>query len=350
MMNMDYISVIDNFVETVSTPIIVIDDRSYVISSNKAAVDLLGSDFKDRHFYVAIRQPLIINLVENAFTAKGNEKENFYKTVSGVERTYEVTAEYSSELKIVSLSFYDTTDAVQANQMRRDFVANVSHELKSPLTSILGFIETLSGVIKSNPLKANEFLRVMERESLRMSSLIDDLLGLSRVEAAEKHLPTEQVNLSEIMREVLEILTPTAAKRNISIKYVQDASDPLIMGDYSQIVQVFTNLLQNAIKYGGDGNKIKVTMNSIEYHKVLLKNGYKVSFEDTGIGIEEHHLARLTERFYRVDDHRSRNEGGTGLGLSIVKHIMARHNGRLLIESDPGSGSEFSVIFPDRIN
>ena len=105
MMNMDYISVIDNFVETVSTPIIVIDDRFYVISSNKAAVDLLGSDFKDRHFYVAIRQPLIINLVENAFTAKGNEKENFYKTVSGVERTYEVTAEYSSELKIVSLSF-----------------------------------------------------------------------------------------------------------------------------------------------------------------------------------------------------------------------------------------------------
>jgi two-component system phosphate regulon sensor histidine kinase PhoR len=344
---MDYISVIDNFVETVSTPIIVIDDRSYVISSNKAAVDLLGSDFKGRHFYVAIRQPLIINLVENAFTAKGNEKENFYKSVSGVERTYEVTAEYSSELKIVSLSFYDTTDAVQANQMRRDFVANVSHELKSPLTSILGFIETLSVVIKSNPLKANEFLKVMERESLRMSSLIDDLLGLSRVEAAEKQSPTEQVDLSEIMREVLEILTPTAAKRNISIKYVQDASDPLIMGDYSQIVQVFTNLLQNAIKYGGDGNKIKV---SIEYHKSLLTTGYKVSVEDTGIGIEEHHLARLTERFYRVDDHRSRNEGGTGLGLSIVKHIMARHNGRLLIESDPGSGSEFSVIFPDRIN
>jgi two-component system phosphate regulon sensor histidine kinase PhoR len=350
MMNMDYISVIDNFVETVSTPIIVIDDRSYVISSNKAAVDLLGSDFKGRHFYVAIRQPLIINLVENAFTAKGNEKENFYKSVSGVERTYEVTAEYSSELKIVSLSFYDTTDAVQANQMRRDFVANVSHELKSPLTSILGFIETLSVVIKSNPLKANEFLKVMERESLRMSSLIDDLLGLSRVEAAEKQSPTEQVDLSEIMREVLEILTPTAAKRNISIKYVQDASDPLIMGDYSQIVQVFTNLLQNAIKYGGDGNKIKVIMNSIEYHKSLLTTGYKVSVEDTGIGIEEHHLARLTERFYRVDDHRSRNEGGTGLGLSIVKHIMARHNGRLLIESDPGSGSEFSVIFPDRIN
>ena len=123
------------------------------------------------------------------------------------------------KIKIVSLSFYDTTDAVQANQMRRDFVANVSHELKSPLTPILGFIETLSGVIKSNPLKANEFLRVMERESLRMSSLIDDLLGLSRVEAAENQLPTEQVNLSEIMREVLEILTPTAAKRNISIKY-----------------------------------------------------------------------------------------------------------------------------------
>ena len=135
---------------------------------------------------MAIRQPLIITLVENAFTAKGNEKENFYKTVSGVERTYEVTAEYSSDLKIVSLSFYDTTEAVQANQMKRDFVANVSHELKSPLTSILGFIETLTGVIESNPLKANQFLRVMERESLRMSRLIDDLLGLSRVEAAEK--------------------------------------------------------------------------------------------------------------------------------------------------------------------
>jgi two-component system phosphate regulon sensor histidine kinase PhoR len=350
MMSMDYIGVINNFVETVRTPILVIDDRSYVISSNKAAVDLLGNDFKGRHFYVAIRQPIIINLVENAFNANENKKGNFYKTVSGVERTYKVTAEYSSELKIVSLSFYDTTDVIQANQMRRDFVANVSHELKSPLTSILGFIETLSGVIKSNPLKAKEFLRVMERESLRMSSLIDDLLGLSRVEAAEKQLPTEEVNLGDIMREVLEILTPTAAKRNISINYVQDASDPLIMGDYSQVVQVFTNLLQNAIKYGGDGKKIKVIMNSTEYHKALLTTGYKVSFEDTGIGIEEHHLARLTERFYRVDNHRSRNEGGTGLGLSIVKHIMARHNGRLLIESDPGNGSVFSVIFPNRIN
>ena len=349
-MDIDYIRVIDSFVETVNTPILVIDDRSYVISSNKAAVDLLGNDFKDRHFYVAIRQPAIINLFENVSGSNEIQKENFYKTVSGVDRTYEVTAKYSKELKIVSLSFDDVTDAVQANQMRRDFVANVSHELKSPLTSILGFTETLSGVIESNPSKAKQFLSVMERESLRMSSLIDDLLGLSRVEAAEKQLPTEQVNLSEIMREVLEILTPTAAKRNISIKYVQDASDPLIMGDYSQIVQVFTNLLQNAIKYGGDGNKIKVIMNSIEYHKSLLTTGYKVSVEDTGIGIEEHHLARLTERFYRVDDHRSRNEGGTGLGLSIVKHIMARHNGRLLIESDPGSGSEFSVIFPDRIN
>ena len=349
-MDIDYIRVIDSFVETVNTAILVIDDRSYVISSNKAAVDLLGNDFKDRHFYVAIRQPAIINLFENVSGSDEIQKENFYKTVSGVDRTYEVTAKYSKELKIVSLSFDDVTDAVQANQMRRDFVANVSHELKSPLTSILGFTETLSGVIESNPSKAKQFLSVMERESLRMSSLIDDLLGLSQVEAAEKQLPSEQVNLGDIMREVLEILTATAAKKNIGFEYVQDAADPLIIGDYSQVVQVFTNLLQNAIKYGGDGNKIKVFMNSIEYHKALLTTGYKVSVEDTGIGIEEHHLARLTERFYRVDDHRSRNEGGTGLGLSIVKHIMARHNGRLLVESDPGNGSVFSVIFPDRIN
>jgi len=349
-MDLEFISVIDSFVETVNTPILVVDNRSYVISSNKAAVDLLGNDFKDRHFYVAIRQPAIINLFENVSGSNEIQKENFYKTVSGVDRTYEVTAKYSKELKIVSLSFDDVTDAVQANQMRRDFVANVSHELKSPLTSILGFTETLSGVIESNPSKARHFLSVMERESLRMSSLIDDLLGLSRVEAAEKQLPTEQINLGDIMREVMEILTATAAKKNISIEYVQEASNPLIVGDYSQVVQVFTNLLQNAIKYGGDGNKIKVIMKSIEYHKALLTTGYKVSVEDTGIGIEEHHLARLTERFYRVDDHRSRNEGGTGLGLSIVKHIMARHNGILLVESNPGSGSVFSVIFPDRIN
>ena len=212
-MDIDYIRVIDSFVETVNTPILVIDDRSYVISSNKAAVDLLGNDFKDRHFYVAIRQPAIINLFENVSGSNEIQKENFYKTVSGVDRTYEVTAKYSKELKIVSLSFDDVTDAVQANQMRRDFVANVSHELKSPLTSILGFTETLSGVIESNPSKAKQFLSVMERESLRMSSLIDDLLGLSRVEAAEKQLPSEQVNLGDIMREVLEILTATAAKK-----------------------------------------------------------------------------------------------------------------------------------------
>ena len=164
-MNMDYIKVIDSFVETVNTPILVIDDRSYVISSNKAAVDLLGNDFKDRHFYVAIRQPAIINLFENVSGSNEIQKENFYKTVTGVDRTYEVTANYSKELKIVSLSFDDVTDAVQANQMRRDFVANVSHELKSPLTSILGFTETLSGVIESNPSKAKQFLSVMERES-----------------------------------------------------------------------------------------------------------------------------------------------------------------------------------------
>jgi two-component system phosphate regulon sensor histidine kinase PhoR len=245
----------------------------------------------------------------------------------------------------VLLCFEDLSEKEQASQMRRDFVANVSHELRTPLTALMGFIETLQGPARRDDVAIDRFLGIMQSEAARMERLVRDLLSLSRVESEERVRAPDPVDLGRIIGSVLHTLRPLAKVCGCEIMF--DTPEGVrVAGNSDQLQQVFTNLIENAIKYGGKGNAITITLDPSPPETTLRVPAVLVRVADQGPGIDPLHIPRLTERFYRVDTHRSREMGGTGLGLAIVKHIINRHRGRLRIESTPGQGSVFTVILP----
>jgi two-component system phosphate regulon sensor histidine kinase PhoR len=243
--------------------------------------------------------------------------------------------------------------------MRRDFVANVSHELRTPLTAVLGFIETLRGPARNDPAAQDRFLSIMEDEARRMNRLVSDLLSLSRVEAAERMRPSEVVDLGAVLEGTVAAMRPTAELSGNEIVLSVEPSingaaagegtetRSLILGDRDQLMQVFLNLTENALKYGGPNRPVDLSLSREDGSGSLKGKVIRVDVTDRGDGVDPQHVPRLTERFYRVDTHRSRAMGGTGLGLAIVKHIVNRHRGRLRIASEKGKGSTFSVLFPE---
>jgi two-component system phosphate regulon sensor histidine kinase PhoR len=246
----------------------------------------------------------------------------------------------------VVLSFEDMTAVEESSQIRRDFVANVSHELRTPLTALLGFVETLKGAARDDPEARNRFLGIMEKEAGRMARLVDDLLWLSRVEQEERVRPRDMVDLSAILDRVVAALTPVADKAGVRLVVERPENLPEIPGDNRQLQQIITNLIENAVKYGGNDKQVEIGLSGPAEEPSLRTSGVRISVTDHGEGIAPHHIPRLTERFYRVDNHRSREMGGTGLGLAIVKHMVNRHRGRLRIDSELGVGSRFTVILP----
>jgi two-component system phosphate regulon sensor histidine kinase PhoR len=230
-------------------------------------------------------------------------------------------------------------------RMRADFVANASHELRTPLASLRGFVETLQGAAKDDAQARERFLKVMGEQAERMTRLVDDLLSLSRVEMRE-HLPlAERVDLNEAVAHVIQALQPIASDAGTAIEFQGMAEPAVIRGDRDEIVQVFQNLVQNAIKYGKPGGHIAVRVTR-EAAAGGRPARFVASVTDDGPGIAPQHLPRLTERFYRVSVAASREKGGTGLGLAIVKHILNRHRGELAITSKVGQGSTFAVMLP----
>jgi len=235
----------------------------------------------------------------------------------------------------------------QAAAIRRDFVANISHELRTPLTAFVGFIETLKGPAREDAAARDRFLSIMETEASRMIRLVNDLLSLSRVEAEERRRPADQVDLVSLLNEAILAQSARAAAADVSILLEGDEAPAVVLGDADQLMQVFLNLIENAVKYGSAGKEVTLRLSRVVREPVLKGPAIQVEVADRGDGIDPIHLPRLTERFYRVDSHRSRTQGGTGLGLAIVKHIVNRHRGRLKIESAPKMGSRFIVILPE---
>jgi len=228
--------------------------------------------------------------------------------------------------------------------MRADFVANASHELRTPLASLSGFIETLQGPARDDAAARERFLDIMKGQAARMARLIDDLLSLSRIER-NLHIPPEtEVDLVLIVRQVVDALQMLARERKVEVAF-DGAEDSLVVrGDRDDLYRVFENLVENALKYGAAGKRVRLGM-----RREPLPGDQAdavVSVQDFGAGIAPEHLPRLTERFYRIDVGKSRAEGGTGLGLALVKHILNRHRGRLAIESTLSAGSTFSVHLP----
>jgi len=240
----------------------------------------------------------------------------------------------------VLLTFRDLTQQRRVEQMRADFVANASHELRTPLASLSGFIETLQGPARNDAAARERFLSIMAAQARRMSRLIDDLLSLSRIELHAHVQPEATVELAGIVAHVCDTLTPLAADRGVNLELARDGEPMPVRGDRDELIRLFENLVENALKYGASGQAVEVSLGREAGPRGPVA---VVAVRDHGPGIAPEHLPRLTERFYRVDVAASRDQGGTGLGLAIVKHIVARHRGRLTVDSALGAGATFAV-------
>jgi two-component system sensor histidine kinase SenX3 len=237
--------------------------------------------------------------------------------------------------------YFSPDELQRVNKIRRDFVANVSHELKTPATSLRLLAESLEETIDEDPIQARLFAAQLKKETERLSQLITDLLDLTRLESQERVENPVPVDVRSVLMTVLARMRRVARKKNITLQWKRfgRAAHYAVHGDETQLTSMFTNLVDNAVKYTPPGGRVEVT-GGFEGSEIVVR------VSDTGIGIPEGKLPRIFERFYRVDKARSKETGGTGLGLSIVKHIAENHGGRVTVESTPGEGSTFTVYLP----
>lgn len=341
--------VIAGFLEAMPQPAVLVDQTERFIGVNAPALGLLGGQIMGRHFATILRQPNVAAAIEGCLEDRVSRNVRHFSNEGSQDTTYEVTLRYvpgvgAVEGGAVLLCFSDVSEREQASQMRRDFVANVSHELRTPLTALMGFIETLRGAARDDAAARDRFLSIMEGEASRMNRLVGDLLSLNRVESKERIRPKEQIDLTAHLVSTLKTMQPLADAGGVVLNFIVPPEPVMVIADADQLLQVFLNLVENAIKYGGD--RVELTLDLLERDPALRGPAARVSVVDNGPGIAPIHLPRLTERFYRADSHRSRELGGTGLGLAIVKHIVNRHRGRLRVESDLGQGACFTISLP----
>jgi two-component system phosphate regulon sensor histidine kinase PhoR len=335
-------------IENMGSGLILIDSRGYINLINKGYKEIFHinpSDYLYQLYYEVIEHKEICRLIEEIFMTEQKASRQMYLNI-GIERrsfqVYGVPIIGSNHVwKGVLLVFHDITELKKLEQMRKDFVANVSHELKTPVTSIKGFSETLLEGAMDNKETLEAFLSIILKESDRLQSLIQDLLDLSKIEQHGFALNITQFNLLAIIEEVITMLRNKADSKEIELQVECSEEHLFIEGDVYRLKQVFINLITNAIAYTPINGLVKVKIQGVK-EKVF------VSVKDTGIGIEKEEIPRIFERFYRVDRARSRNSGGTGLGLAIVKHIIEAHQGNITVKSKVGTGSQFTIeLFRD---
>ncbi len=334
-------------------PLLLLDRGRRVVRANAAANALLGERIEGRDLAGALRHPAVLAAADQVLKGESAKVVEFELT-SPVERHLSAHfARLSPEAEGASavLVLHDLTQMKRAERLRADFVANASHELRTPLATLVGFIETLRGPAREDEGAREKFLSIMAEQGGRMTRLVEDLLSLSRIEMNEHSPPTETVAVAALLKSAAEPLEPRAKARGMRITIDASPGLPPVAGDSDELIQVFQNLLDNAIKYGAEGTPIEVVARPSNRILTGTRPGERqpavaVAVRDHGQGITRDHLPRLTERFYRVDAARSRALGGTGLGLAIVKHIISHHRGSFEIESEPGQGSVFTVHLP----
>jgi two-component system phosphate regulon sensor histidine kinase PhoR len=326
-------------------PLILLNPDGIVLAASESTRALAPALRRGQPAVLALRIPAVIEAIR-AVQANGEaQRVEFFERVP-LDRWYEVfvnpVPSPAGGRPELLLTFNDLTPLRRAEEMRADFVANASHELRTPLASLSGFIDTLQGSAREDPVARERFLRIMREQARRMARLIDDLLSLSRIELNAHIPPNTPLPLAPIVWHVIDSLQMLARERNVAVEFSDAPNLITVRGDRDELVRVFENLIENALKYGGAGGRAIVTI------KESAETGGEasVSVRDFGPGIAADHLPRLTERFYRIDVGHSRAEGGTGLGLALVKHILNRHRGRLTIESTAGEGATFTVHLP----
>ncbi len=306
--------------------------------ANRAAIALFGGHILGEDVRIAIRHPAAADRLASGTTGVDDRPIELTGLGTPDQRWEMRTGDVSDGRRIIQL--IDRTGSYAAERMRVDFVANASHELRTPLASILGFIETLGDEAGEVPAVRARFLKVMFDEARRMQRLVEDLISLSRIEAEKFRLPSDPVDLGELIEEICAELHAAGGQRGRDLVCKPAEGVPAVWGDRAQLSQVIHNLIGNAMKYGRAGTPIVIALDP------TADNMVRLAVTDEGDGVAPEHVPRLTERFYRVDSGRSRSLGGTGLGLAIVKHIVERHRGRLDIGSKPGVGTTVAIILP----
>jgi two-component system phosphate regulon sensor histidine kinase PhoR len=335
---------LSTLIESMGSGLMLIDNRGYISLINKAYIetfDINSEEYLYKQYYDVIELKEITVLIEEIFMTERKVKRQLLLPIGIVRRYFEVAGSpiigTQNEWKGVLLVFHEITEIKKLEQMRKDFVANVSHELKTPITSIKGFSETLLDGAMKDQVTLEAFLRIILNESDRLQTLIEDLLDLSRIEQQGFHLNIEELDIVILMGEIITLLRGKAEEKNILLHIAPITAPLFIKGDYSRLKQVFINLLSNAITYTPAGGYVEIDVKENE-DKVYIQ------IKDTGIGIEMEEIPRIFERFYRVDKARSRNSGGTGLGLAIVKHIVEAHKGSISVTSVKEKGTTFTII------
>ena len=331
-------------IENIGSGLVFIDEQGIVSLINRTFRKLFiknENDFLNKPYYQGFDNIEIKNLIDNVFRTEKSETIQVEVSFELETKTFYVVGEpiFSKEniWKGVLVFYHDVTEMKRLENIRKDFVANVSHELKTPITSLKGFAETLLDGAKDDPATLDQFLQIIHSESDRLQRIIGDLLELSVVEKDGK-FDTQEVDVVSVVKDTFAILKKNAEKRNVTLALENSNESIICKADPFRMKQVLINLITNAISYSSEDSKVIVQIEETE-------NVVQILVQDTGIGIEESELPRIFERFYRVDKARSRAHGGTGLGLAIVKHIMEAHGGQISVDSEVGKGSTFKVGF-----
>ena len=328
---------VGDVLEAAPDPALLLDAQAVVRHANPAARELFDIDPRGQHLSAALRVPAVLDAVSAALAGAPPRSVDYEQRVP-LRRSFSVHVASLGPDRGALIVLRDLTREQQVERMRADFVANASHELRTPLTALSGFLDTIQGAAKDDPKAQAKFLGLMRSQADRMRRLIDDLLSLSRIEMNEHVRPSEEVDLAQVAAHVCEMLSGMAQQAGTELT-LSGAESLMVAGSRDELVQVVQNLVENAIKYGGTGKPVEI--------ELAAPGGFaELTVRDHGPGIAREHLPRLTERFYRVNVQESRSRGGTGLGLAIVKHIVNRHRGKLLIASELGSGSRFTIRIP----
>jgi len=321
-------------IDALDEPALVVEGRS-VSMANAPAQAVLGRGIEGRDVRLAIRHP---QALERILAHRSGDVD--VTGIGEIGRSWRLLIRELDERSVL-VRMIDLSDAVSAEKMRVDFVANASHELRTPLSTVLGYAETLAEEDDLTSELRSTFGRTIRDEARRMLRIIEDLMSLSRIEADRFLAPSEDVLMSEVLETAIDNVRHMRGGAMCDIAIDVPRELPAVRGDRTQLIQVFDNLLSNAVRYGCDG-----AVGRIEVSGRRDGRSVKVTVTDHGPGIPREHLPRVTERFYRVDAARSRESGGTGLGLAIVKHIVERHRGSLEIKSAIGVGTSVSVTLP----
>ena len=322
------------FVNHLQEIVIIINKFNIITFANSQALNFFGNKLLGQNIGSVLRIPDLLDAIDH------NRQDKLIKKIDLEIKlpTYKYLKAdiISTELENVIIIMRDYTEVKKSQDLRSDFVANVSHELKTPLTSIKGFLEVIETSAKDDPQMQKKSIKIMQTQANKMQILIDDLLMLNRIEQQEHIKLRDRVSVNEVLKEVISNYSELAKEKNINVKFINSKKDFIVKGDKEKLIVLFKNIFDNAIKYSLPNTEISFEVNS-KNGKVLIK------IQDQGIGIPKKDILRITERFYRSDNGKKLKIEGTGIGLSIVKHILNQHEGELRISSMEGKGSEFII-------